>query len=329
MTAPEAPPARFSVRAALGLWLLVLRRRPAAFFGVALVTVVLQAVLTALVTYAYAGLGDAFEQASQGGLEFNAEVLRANLIMIIYPLLSFPLWFWLETAWLRLYNNEARPWAMRWSEPGFMFLAYLVLFGIYFGGLMASLIIMLVIWLAVLSLTNAVSWMAGSVWVYLTAIPLALLPFVITGAVLARFSALPALAVMRRTLDPGSAWRATKGALRRTMAAWIIALVIYCALIAGYVQIGQNWSPVLRAYWEMMALSFAPVQNPDSFLHPYTAFAGLMDTPGAVFWLAADALAISALYVAASAVMRGIGVTLAWRAPARESEPSTANDAPA
>lgn len=113
------------------------------------------------------------------------------------------------------------------------------------------------------------------------------------------------------------------------MAAWIIALVIYCALIAGYVQIGQNWSPVLRAYWEMMALSFAPVQNPDSFLHPYTAFAGLMDTPGAVFWLAADALAISALYVAASAVMRGIGVTLAWRAPARESEPSTANDAPA
>lgn len=329
MTARDTPPARFSVRAALGLWLVVLRRRPAAFFRVALVAVVFQAVLTGLLTYAYAGFGDALERASQDGLEFNAEVLRANLIMIIYPLLSFPLWFWLETAWLRLYSNEARPWAMRWSEPGFLFLSYLVVFGIYFGGLIASLLIMFVIGLAAFSLMSAVSWMAGSVWVYLIAIPLALLPYLAVGAVLARFSALPALAVMHRTLDPGSAWRATKGALWRILAAWVIALMVYGALVAGFVQIGQNWSPVLRAYWEMMALGFNPARDPDSFIHPYTAFAGLFDTPGAALWLAADALAISGLYIVAAAIMRGIGVTLAWRAPARASELSTAKDSPA
>lgn len=324
MTAPETAPGQFSVRAALGLWLVVLRRRPAAFFGVALVTLVLQAVLSGLLTYAYAEMGAAFAQASLGVAEFNAQAMRASLLTVLYPLLSFPLWFWFETAWLRLYNNEARPWAMRWSEPGFLVLSYLVVFGIYFGGLIVSIIFTLGVALTAYSLMSTISWMAGAFWVYLIAVPLILLPYFAIGAVLAKFSALPALSVMRRTLDPGAAWRATKGALWRIIAAWIIALVIYGGLLVAFVQIAKSWSPVLRAYWDMMAMSFHPVQDPDNLIHPYTAFAGLFDTPGAAFWLAADALAIGVLYLLGSAIMRGIGVTLAWRAPARPDRPSTA-----
>ncbi len=329
MSSPDMSTARFSVRAALGLWLMVLRRRPGAFLGVALVTLVLQASLTGLLTYAYAGIGDAFEQVSHGGADFNEQVLRASLISVVIPLVSFPLWFWLETVWLRLYNNEARPWALRWTEPGLLFLSYLVIFGIYFGGLIASAFLTVVVALSTYALMNSVSWMMGSWWVYLIAIPLILLPYLLLAAVLARFSALPALAVMRRTLDPMSAWRATKGAFWRTIAAWIITMVIYGVVIIGYVQNGKEWSPVLRAYWDMMAISVNPAQDPESFVHPYTAFAGLFDAPGAVFWLAVDALAMSGLYVVASAITRGIGVTLAWRAPVRAGKPSATEGADA
>ncbi|KAA5804718.1 hypothetical protein F1654_01570 [Alkalicaulis satelles] len=318
MSAGGTAPARFSVRAALGLWLTVLSRRPAAFMSVSLVTVLTQAGLFWLTTQAYIDIALALENAGERWDEVSGQLQRANLMSWLYMIVFLPFWLWLETIWLRLFNNEERPWRFHWAELGHLALSHLVLFAIYMAALIVSFILMMVLMMIAGIFMVIGGDVDGSFFSAPMMVTIVLVPLIVTGVLLAKFSALPALAVMRRTLDLGAAWRATKGALWRTVAAWIIALGLYGGLIGGYALIGQNWSPVLRAHVEMMTASFDPALDAESFFQPYIAFASLSGAPDTAVWLVVDSLVVSVLYLVTYAIMRGIGVTLAWRAPVRD-----------
>lgn len=309
--------APFSVRAALGLWLTVLTRRPGAFMSVALVTVSYYAALTCLIAHSYSVMGQAFLDSAEGNLAARMDLQRAGLMATAYTLLSFPIWLWLETVWIRLFNNEKHPWRMRWAEFGCLIVANLILFGIYMVGVIVWMILGMIVVLV------AIAGMAGGAMADDIAFGAAMAVFASTSVLmipvlifLAKFSALPALAVMRRRVDMSGAWRATKGALWRTAAAWVIAFGVYLGALFGLGFAGQLWPGMLRAYGEMMVMPvFGAVTMETAVYYPYTAFAGLFDGPGAAFLVAVESVLMSIVIVGGAALMRGIGVTLAWRAP--------------
>jgi hypothetical protein len=320
MTAPDAPPARFSVRAALGLWLVVLRRRPAAFASIALAATILQMASLLLQAWCLAVIGEALLPANIGAVASSQAYLLASVLSSLGVFMAILIWLALEPVWLNLFFGAKRAWSVSWGQFGYLCLAFLIvsaIFTVAFMGLML-IIVFGAIFVGAINhdqpdLLNSPALLIGSGAAYLVGL-------LVVGFFLSRLSALPALAVLHRRIDFAGAWRATRGAVWRTFAAWVVIGLIYTALLAALILAGKAWPGVIRAHWDMYALIYPPQFEDGVIIDPNTVFAGLFETTASTAFVVLDCV-LTVVTAAITAVMsRGVGVLLAQRVPAPEPE---------
>jgi hypothetical protein len=318
MSAPDAPPARFSVRAALGLWLIVFRRRPAAFASIALAATILQLASLLFQAWCLALMGEALQTANIGTVAYSQAYLQASALSSLGALLAILIWLALEPVWLNLFFGAKRAWSVSWGQFGYLCLAFLIVAAIFTVALIG--LVLIIVFGAIFAetmmhdqpdLLNTPALLIGSGAAYLVGL-------LVIGFFLARLSALPALAVLHRRIDFTGAWRATRGAAWRTFAAWVVVGLIYAALLAALIFAGKAWPGVIRAHWDMVEISFLPPFNDGTILDPNTAFAGLFETTASTAFVVLDCLLVVVAAAITAVMSRGIGVLLAQRVPAPE-----------
>jgi hypothetical protein len=327
MTAPDTVPARFSVRAALGLWLVVLRNRPVAFASVAVLATIVQTLFMVLQGYFLSVMGNAALSAEGNMGTLSPAYFQASALSTLAALAAFAVWIALEVVWLRLFNAEARPWAVSWGQFGRLLGAFLIVMALFIVAYLVFLIVAVAIAVSAFAAGFELPETLGFT-VFAFGVGAAyIVSLLVIGLVMVRLSALPALAIIHRRVDLAAAWRTTRGAYWRTVSAWGAIYLLYGLLLAALVFAGRAWPGLISAYWEMFEISVLPPLDDGTILDPNTAFAGLFDTSPSIAWVWFDSLLVALAAAIYAITARGIGVMLAWRAPAPANAPAQSSGA--
>lgn len=325
MTAPGMASVRFSVRAALGLWVDIARQRPAAFASVTLVAIGLQTLLLASQAYFMSVMGDAALSVQTDPVTFSPAYLQASALSTLVALVSVVIWVALETVWLRLFISEARPWAVSFGQFGRLCAAFLIVFALFIVGYIILVIIAILIGLLALTMGFQLPGTPGVPELVLGFVAAYGVSLLLIALVMVRLSALPALAVMHRSIDFAGAWRATRGVFWRACAAFAIGYLLYGVLLVVLYFVGRTWTGLTSAYRDMFALAYPPRFEDRVLVDPNIAFAGLFDASGSLGWVWFDSFLVAVIATLFAVIMRSIGITLARRvsAPAPDPVPET------